>query len=185
MKYLAGRGGGEARVDALELRELLDGPKRNVAGGNLLRLGLAQLQDPEVLADAGLRGPQPLGDALHGRTGVDQALVAAGAGEGVQVAAKVILDQGLDEQVDVLVIVTGADPADDRWKLHHRRLHGRAVPALGGDQDIVPVLGRTDADRLQAAVLADRLSHLLEVAIVGDLAARVEPFGDAIRESGR
>jgi hypothetical protein len=68
MKNLAGRGGGEAGVDGLELCEWLDGPKGNLAGGDLLLLGLAQLQDPQVLTYAGLRRLQLLRDALHSST---------------------------------------------------------------------------------------------------------------------
>jgi hypothetical protein len=57
--------------------------------------------------------------------------------EGVQIAAKVVLDQGLDEQVGVLVLVAGADRADDRRQLHDRGLHRGAITALPGDQDVM------------------------------------------------
>ncbi len=66
MDHLANRGGGQPRMDAAELRERLDGPKRDRAGGDLRLQGLGQLQDPQVLTDAGLRGLQPLRNALYG-----------------------------------------------------------------------------------------------------------------------
>ena len=165
-------------MDALELRERLDRAQRDLVGGDLLLKLLRELQDPQVLAHARLRGLEPLRDALDGQPGVEEPLVAAGAGERIEVSAQVILDQGFHEEIGVLVVVAGASGSDDRWQLHHGRLDRRPVAALAGDQHVVAVLGRADADRLQAAVLADRLGHLLELAIVLDLAARVEPVGD-------
>ena len=50
----------------------------------------------------------------------------------------------------------GAGGTDDRWQLHDAGLHGSAVSALAGDEDVVAVVGRADADRLQAAVGADQ-----------------------------
>ena len=63
-------------------------------------------------------------------------------------------------------------------QLHDAGLDGGAVSALAGDQDVVAVVGRADADRLQAAVGADRVRELLELAIVVHLAAWVEGFGN-------
>ena len=142
-----------------------------------LKLG-REFQDPQVLAHARLGGLQALGDALHGQAGVDQALIPAGAGEGIEVAAQIVLEQRFDEQVGVLVLVAGAGRADDRRQLHHARLHGGPVSALAGDQHVVAVVGRAYPDRLQAAVGADRVGELLELAIVDDVSARVERVGD-------
>jgi hypothetical protein len=42
-------------------------------------------------------------------------------------------------------------------------------------EHIVAVLGRADANGLQAAMAAHRLGELLELAVLDDLPARVEP----------
>ena len=82
--------------------------------------------------------------------------------------------------VGLFLVVAGAGGADDRGQLHDACLHGGAVSALAGDQDVVAVVGGADADRLQATVDADRVRELLELAIVCDLAARVERLGDGL-----
>ena len=165
-------------MDAGELPERLDRSHGDLAGRDLVLKLLGELQDSQVLADACLSGLQALGDALDGQAGVDQPLIAAGAGERVEVSAQVVLEQRFDEEVRLLVVVAGAGRADDRRQLHDARLHGGAVSALAGDQDVVAVVGRADADRLQAAVGADRVGELLELAIVGDVAPRVERLRD-------
>lgn len=84
MEHLAGGGRGQSGVDALELRERLDGAQWDLAAGHLPLQGLWELQDPQVLTDAGLCGFQPFGDALDGSARVDQPLVAASAGTGAR-----------------------------------------------------------------------------------------------------
>ncbi len=168
----------EPGMDAGELSERLDCSYGDLTGRELALELLGELQDSQVLADAGLGGLQAFGDALEGQAGVDQPLVAAGTGEGIEVPAQVVLEQRFHEEVGLLVVVAGAGGADDRRQLHDAGLDGGAVSALAGDQDVVAVVGRADADRLQAAVGADRVRELLELAIVGHLAAGVEGFGD-------
>jgi hypothetical protein len=86
----------------------------------------------------------------------------------------------------VLVLVAGAGGPDNCGQLHHRGLDRRPVAALTGDQYEVAVLGSAHADRLQATVAADRLGpadrlgHLLELPVVLDFSARVEPVGDGL-----
>ena len=156
-------------MDAGELPERLDCSYGDLTGRELALKLLGELQDSQVLADAGLGGLQAFGDALEGQAGVDQPLVAARTGEGIEVPAQVVLEQRFDEEVGLLVVVAGAGGADDRRQLHDAGLHGGAVSALAGDQDVVAVVGGADADRLQAAVGADRVRELLELAIVDAL----------------
>ena len=178
VEHLLGGRDGQPGMDAGELPERLDRSHRDLAGRDLALKLSRELQDPQVLADARLGGLQALGDALHGQPGVDQPLVPASAGEGIEVATQIVLEQRFDEEVGVLVLVAAAGRADDRRQLHHAGLHGSPVSALAGDQHVVAVVGRAYPDRLQAAVGADRVGQLLELAIVRDLSARVERVGD-------
>ena len=169
---------GEPGVDAGELCERLDRAHGDLAGRDPRVKLDREFQDPQVLAHARLSGLQALGDALHGQAGVEQALIPPGAGEGIEVAAQIVFEQRFDEEVGVLVLVAGAGRADDRRQLHHARLHSCPVSALAGDQHVVAVIGRTDPDRLQTAVGADRVGELLELAVVNDVPARVERVRD-------
>src|ERR1700733_15231519 len=101
-----------------------------------------------MLTDAGLRCLQALSHALDGQAGVDQPLIDACSGEGIEVSSEVVLEQGLDEEVGLLFVVAGAGRPDYCWQLHDARLDGRAVSALTGDQAVVAVVGGADADRL-------------------------------------
>jgi hypothetical protein len=103
-----------------------------------------------------------------------------GPGDGVEVPAQVVLEESFDEEVGLFLVVVGASEADDRGQLHDARLHGGVVSALAGDEHVVAVVGGANADRLKAAVSADRGCELLELAIVGDLAPRVERLGDGL-----
>jgi hypothetical protein len=62
---------------------------------------------------------------------------------------------------------------------------GGAVSALAGDEDVVAVVRGADADRLQAAVGADRVRELLELPIVADVAAWVERLGNGLSRGRR
>ena len=73
----------------------------------------------------------------------------------IDVLAKVVLDQRLDEEIAPLLLVAGPDGPDDRWQLHHRGLDGRSISTLTCDQYVIAVLGGANANRLQAAVSPD------------------------------
>ena len=165
-------------MDAGELSERLDCAHGDLAGRDLRVKLDREFQDPQVLAHACLGGLQALGDALDGQPGVEQALIPAGAGEGIEVAAQIVFEQRFDQEVRVLVLVAGAGRADDRRQLHHAGLHSCPVSALAGDQHVVAVIGRTDPDWLQTAVGADRVGQLLKLAIINDVPARVERVRD-------
>lgn len=90
-----------------------------------------------MLTDARLRRLQAFGDPFYGQAGVDQSLVPARAGEGVEVLAQVVLEQRFDEEVGLFLVVAGAGGADDRGQLHDACLHGGAVSALAGDEDVM------------------------------------------------
>ena len=177
LKHLLSGRDGKPRVNAGELPERFHCPHRDLAGRELALELLRELEDSQVLAHACLRRLQAFGDALNGEPGVDQPLVPARPGEGIEVPTQVVLEQSFDQEVGLFLVVARAGGADDRGQLHHARLHGGAVSALAGDEDVVAVVGGADADRLQAAVGADRVRELFELAIVCDLAARVEQLG--------
>lgn len=167
-------------MNAGELPERLHCPHRDLAGGEFALELLGELEDSQVLTYTRLRRLQAFGDPFYGQAGVDQSLVPARPGEGVEVLAQVVLEQSFDEEFGLFLVVAGAGGADDRGQLHDACLHGGAVSALAGDQDVVAVVGGADADRLQATVDADRIRELLELAIVCDRAARVERLGDGL-----
>jgi hypothetical protein len=65
---------------------------RDLTGRQLVLKLLGEFQDSEVLADSRLGGLQAFGDPLGGQAGVNQSLVAAGTGEGIEVSAQVVLE---------------------------------------------------------------------------------------------
>ena len=71
---------------------------------------LRELQDPQVLTHPRLGRPRlraehSLSDPLDGQPGVQQPLVAAGTRHRIEIAALVVLDQCLDEQVRLLIFI--------------------------------------------------------------------------------
>ena len=69
---------------------------RDLAGRDLALKLIREFQNPKMLAHTRLSGLQALGDALDGQAGIDQLLIPASAGEGIEVATQIVLEERFD-----------------------------------------------------------------------------------------
>jgi hypothetical protein len=115
---VAWRGGrqgraGEILVDLTKADQRLDREQRNLACRDLVTQLLRQREDREMIFDALFAGaapaasPEPLGNAANCQPTVDHRPVAASALDRVQLAAELVLDHRLRQQLKILLLARG------------------------------------------------------------------------------
>ena len=183
VEYGRDRVGRQLLVDRGEFRERLDREHRDLLLGDELAHVLWEREDRQVLTDALLAGAalgfsaETFGYAANVQAQVDHRLETHRAPQRVQVLADLILDHRVGEEIELLGLVSRTGGQHRRRDLRECGYRRRVVAPLTGDQHVLTRSARADPHCLEASALAHRLRHRLQLRVVGDLAARVEPLG--------